>query len=68
MPVNCPHCGKRIPNTRGMGGHARKCDVTPEELFWAKVDKNGPNGCWVWIWRGTAWSHIRLREGEECQI
>jgi len=20
----------------------------PEVRFWAKVDKNGPNGCWVW--------------------
>jgi len=19
-----------------------------EERFWSKVDKNGPNGCWVW--------------------
>lgn len=21
---------------------------TPEERFWAKVDKNGPGGCWLW--------------------
>ena len=21
---------------------------TITERFWAKVDKNGPNGCWVW--------------------
>ena len=20
-----------------------------ESRFWAKVDKNGPNGCWVWV-------------------
>lgn len=20
----------------------------PEDRFWAKVDKNGPNGCWLW--------------------
>jgi hypothetical protein len=20
----------------------------PEERFWAKVDKNGSNGCWIW--------------------
>lgn len=31
----------------GMGGHKRKCGVTFEELFWAKVRK-GP-GCWRWI-------------------
>jgi hypothetical protein len=22
---------------------------TPEERFWAKVDKDGPNGCWLWL-------------------
>src|SRR3990167_1812336 len=22
--------------------------LTLEERFWAKVNKNGPNGCWVW--------------------
>lgn len=21
---------------------------SPEERFWAKVDKNGENGCWIW--------------------
>ena len=21
---------------------------TVEERFWAMIDKNGPNGCWVW--------------------
>lgn len=20
-----------------------------EERFWKKVDKNGPNGCWIWL-------------------
>lgn len=24
---------------------------TIEERFWAKIDKNGPNGCWMW--KGT---------------
>lgn len=47
-PVTCPRCGTSIETARGMGGHARHCDVTREELFWAKVDKNGPNGCWQW--------------------
>ena len=22
--------------------------LSTEERFWAKVDKNGPNGCWLW--------------------
>lgn len=21
---------------------------TPEERFWAKIDTDGPNGCWIW--------------------
>jgi len=25
-----------------------------ESRFWAKVDKNGPNGCWVWTAMKTA--------------
>ena len=32
-------------------------DLNPKDLacFWAKVDKNGPNGCWVWT--GTIATH-----------
>ena len=30
-------------------GNRWTTERTPrEERFWAKVDKNGPNGCWVW--------------------
>lgn len=32
-----------LHKARGLG--AKK---TAEERFWAKVDKSGPNGCWVW--------------------
>lgn len=32
-----------------MGGHARHCNVTTEQRFWAKVDKSaGPDVCWPW--------------------
>ncbi len=24
-------------------------EIPPEDRFWAKVDKNAPNGCWEWI-------------------
>lgn len=33
-------------------GHRRRRD--PVERFWEKVDKNGPNGCWIWIGLRTA--------------
>lgn len=43
----CSVCGKvcrgRGPLERHQQGHARRVRV-----FWSKVDKNGPNGCWVW--------------------
>lgn len=32
-------------------GHVRSCGClagTPEERFWAKVDRRGPTDCWVW--------------------
>ena len=25
-----------------------RTNSTPEVRFWLKVDKNGPNGCWLW--------------------
>jgi len=44
----CPRCGTMTTRT-GMGGHARYCEVTQEQLFWTKVDKSaGPDACWPW--------------------
>lgn len=34
---------------RSLGGHAGKCHLSPEELFWFKVAK--ADGCWLWIGR-----------------
>lgn len=31
-----------------MASHFRWCGVDWKPLFWAKVDKNGAGGCWVW--------------------
>lgn len=36
--VNQRHCSAECGKLR-----------TPEERFWEKVDKNGPNGCWNWL-------------------
>lgn len=33
---------------------------SPAERFWEKVDKNGPNGCWVW----TAGLHKQFGYGQ----
>lgn len=53
-----PICNSLLPGagvrkepglTLGRGDTSR-CDMKQEmeKRFWAKVDKNGPNGCWVW--------------------
>lgn len=35
---------------RFINGHAGKSPpLTPEERFWAKVDRSAPDGCWNWI-------------------
>lgn len=40
---------KPSQQARYLPKHHQKCSKgTIEERFWSKVDKNGPNGCWVW--------------------
>jgi hypothetical protein len=46
-PWTCPKCATRFERSGGKGTHLKFCG-NGEELFWKKVDKNGPNGCWVW--------------------
>jgi len=39
------------PQNSSIGGLTmgnRGDGITPEERFWLKVNKNGPNGCWEW--------------------
>ena len=49
MATACPRCGTKLNSYRGIGGHARHCPVTREELFWSKVKKAGPDQCWHWL-------------------
>lgn len=46
MSYTCPRCSKQFKG-RGIGTH-RSCGVTVAEVFWSRVDKNGPGGCWNW--------------------
>lgn len=46
--ITCPACSKTFKVNTGISGHMRHCTVTHEQLFWLHVDKNGPNGCWLW--------------------
>jgi hypothetical protein len=47
MPAKCPRCGKQFRG-HSIGSHGYRCPVTPDDLFWAKVEKRGPTDCWLW--------------------
>jgi hypothetical protein len=57
--ASCPRCGKTFRG--GLGSHVWACPVTPEEIFWARVDKNGPNGCWLYTFGKDKWGYGDLR-------
>jgi hypothetical protein len=51
----CPHCDKEFRSRRTTHTYcSRKCGRlaqpirSPEERFWEKVDRKGPNECWLW--------------------
>ena len=48
----CEHCGSEYqkPNNR-----SAYCSL--ECRFWAKVDKGGPNDCWMWLGAGGKYGH-----------
>ncbi len=46
----CQHCSKvMFVNGGSFKSHLRYCGGGREALFWSKVDKNGPNGCWLFM-------------------
>jgi len=47
--ITCPKCKRTFKSAKSMGGHARHCSVTVEDLFWPKVDQNSKGGCWIWM-------------------
>lgn len=46
----CPGCQAVFENHGSYRNHARfnQGGCSFEKRFWGRVDKNGPNGCWVW--------------------
>lgn len=55
-PKDCLTCGNPIPR-KGINNRKKYCSVSCGHAalrrdmvtcFWEKVDKAGPNGCWVW--------------------
>lgn len=46
---SCPTCGKTMTTVIGaFGMHVARCGRDEIALFWSRVDKNGPGGCWLW--------------------
>lgn len=49
----CKKCSsaakKEYRNRRPKKPHPESPGKTCADKFWPKVDKNGPNGCWLWI-------------------
>lgn len=46
-PWTCPKCGTTM-KASGKGPHSVTCG-RDDELLWARVNKNGPNGCWIYM-------------------
>lgn len=69
-PLNaCGWCGMHYRRWRKTGDPLatprRGPALKPEaERFWSKVDKNGPNGCWVWT-AGTLLGYGQFRGSAE---
>lgn len=68
--LKCQHCGGAFYKSPsqvklGKGKYcsnachltARGIDPDPVKNFWKRVDKNGPNGCWVWIGGRDKWGY-----------
>lgn len=43
-----PHYRKWLADPDRSSDRLASLRMSPEERFWAKVDKAGPGGCWVW--------------------
>jgi len=56
----CPSCERTFDGPQCIGSHTRHCDVTQAEVFWSRVNKNAPNGCWEWTGYRQKFGHGSL--------
>lgn len=57
--TTCPRCNKWFRG-QSLGQHVLKCAVTAAELYWSKIDKEAPNGCWLWTRSVNNWGYGRV--------
>jgi hypothetical protein len=52
-----------MANLGAFANHIRfaGCGVSAQDMFWAKVNKQGPNGCWIWTGSRNQWDYGLLR-------
>lgn len=62
----CSACGRVLATARGRASHMGQVCFSGswQDRFWFKVDKDGPNGCWVWLGeKGRGYGSFRRAEG-----
>lgn len=76
---NCLNCGTQFSRRLHAGREHLYCTQTcyrahfkparqdPATLFWSKVNKNGPNGCWLWLGakKGKGYGSCRIGDRRE---
>jgi hypothetical protein len=64
MIFTCPGCGVLFPSRGSYMCHARyDRSCTRETRMWAQIDKNGPNGCWIWTGMVNSWGYGAMNLG-----
>lgn len=64
-------CGAHYARMRRLGDPGRpQIGRTLEERFWAKVDKTGPDGCWLWTGsrQASGYGQVWISETERAAL
>lgn len=58
-PFTCGGCGEFFTSYSYYVNHGRTVNevCSPEKRMWSKINKNGPNGCWLWTAAVNSWGY-----------